>query len=125
MGSPGVVFIKLTNNYTRPHPPQRLLGNLSGLFLAYTAAAIQPMSTVPARPHRQSVSRSAVISHNGWMTGCSVADISVGGARLLVSAAVTVPDQFELQTTLSGSLRRCRTVWREEGQVGVEFVDWV
>lgn len=83
------------------------------------------MTAVPARPHRQSVSRSAVISRDGWMTGCSVADISVGGARLLVSGCVTVPDQFELQTSLSGNLRRCRTVWREEGQVGVEFVDWV
>lgn len=59
------------------------------------------------------------------MSGCTVADISVSGARLLVPRPEAVPDQFELITDLSGNSRRCRAIWREGGQVGVEFVDWV
>ncbi|MCJ2124053.1 PilZ domain-containing protein [Methylobacterium sp. J-077] len=78
-----------------------------------------------ARSARSPVSKAAVISHGGWMAGCTIVDISVSGARLLVSRPETVPDQFELATDLSGGSRRCRAVWREGGQIGVEFVDWL
>jgi len=83
------------------------------------------VSTLPARPTTRPVSKAAVISQGGWMAGCTVADISVSGARLLVARPETVPDQFELATDLSGGSRRCRAVWREGGQISVEFVDWV
>lgn len=59
------------------------------------------------------------------MAGCTIADISISGARLLVPRSDAVPDQFELATDLSGGSRRCRTVWREDGQIGVEFVEWI
>ncbi|WP_409565798.1 PilZ domain-containing protein [Methylobacterium sp. J-077] len=81
-----------------------------------------PVSDLPTRSARSPVSKVAVISHGGWMAGCTVADISVSGARLLVSRLEAVPDQFELATDLSGGSRRCRAVWREDGQIGVEFI---
>ena len=68
--------------------------------------------------------KQAACVEAAWMAECTVVDISVSGARLQVPGSVTVPDQFELSTDLSGSSRRCRTVWCEHGQVGVEFVDW-
>ena len=83
------------------------------------------MSDLPTRSARSPVSKAAVISHGGWMAGCTIADISVSGARLLVARPETVPDQFELATDLSGGSRRCRAVWREGGQIGIEFVDWL
>ncbi|RYF22324.1 MAG: PilZ domain-containing protein [Oxalobacteraceae bacterium] len=82
------------------------------------------MSAISVRSRRHPTSKAGVISHGGWMAGCTVVDVSVSGARLQVPGSVTVPDQFELSTDLSGSSRRCRTVWREDGQVGVEFVEW-
>ena len=83
------------------------------------------MSATRVRPHRHPASKAAVISYGGWMAGCTIADISVSGARLLVARSKAVPDQFELATDLFSSPRRCRTVWREDGQIGVEFVDWI
>lgn len=83
------------------------------------------MSAVRVRSRRHPISKAAVISHAGHVVGCTVADVSVGGARLLVANSAAVPSQFELQTKPSGSLLQCRTIWREDGQVGVEFVDWI
>lgn len=83
------------------------------------------MSALRVRTRRHPTSKAAVISHDGQAVGCTVADISVGGARLLVVGSATVPDQFELLTDLSGSSRQCRTIWREDGEIGVEFVDWI
>ena len=83
------------------------------------------MSTIRVRTRRHSTSKAAVIACSGRVVGCVVADVSVGGARLLVADTVALPDQFELQTTLSGRTFRCRTIWREDGEIGVEFVDWI
>ena len=80
------------------------------------------MSASPARSLPSPLSKAAVISHDGGVIGCKVAEISIVGARLLVARAAIVPDQFELQTSLSGGLRRCRTVWRDDGLVEVEFI---
>ena len=83
------------------------------------------MSAVRVRSRRHVVSKAAVISYEGRMVGCTVADLSVSGARLLVARSEAIPDQFHLSTDLSSGPRQCRTVWREDGQVGVEFVTWV
>jgi PilZ domain len=48
---------------------------------------------------------------------CIICDISASGAKLTVSNHHQVPDEFTLIFR-----RRCRTVHRTDGQVGVQFV---
>ena len=53
---------------------------------------------------------------------CRVADISDGGARLIVG---TIPPDMpsELTLWLQGKVRRfCKTAWRSAGEVGVQFL---
>ena len=51
-----------------------------------------------------------------------VADISDCGARLAVENSETVPNTFVLLLSASGKpKRKCRVVWREGVQIGVEF----
>ena len=54
---------------------------------------------------------------DGSPFNCIICDLSSGGAKLTISAPHQVPDEFTLVFR-----RRCRTVHRTEGQVGVQFV---
>jgi len=54
--------------------------------------------------------------------GCVVADISDFGARLQVEKAADFPDEFVLLLSAKGKpKRKCRVVWRNATQLGVEF----
>jgi hypothetical protein len=58
----------------------------------------------------------------GQLHGCVLSDISDTGARIDVEDSKTVPDQFMLWLSNSGSARRkCRVMWRKPRQVGVKF----
>ena len=49
-------------------------------------------------------------------------DISRSGARISVDSSTKLPDEFVLQ--ISASLARwCRVKWRDDEQLGVEFID--
>lgn len=53
---------------------------------------------------------------------CAIADISAGGARLLLDGEDEVADRFVLLLDSRGGARRhCRVVWRDGSMVGVEF----
>jgi hypothetical protein len=50
-------------------------------------------------------------------------DLSVAGARLKVDAGTKLPQQFILVMSRDGKLnRRCRTIWRDEDMLGVQFL---
>jgi hypothetical protein len=66
-------------------------------------------------------SRAQIVVLGDEAIGCSVADISATGARVLVDPAASVPDSFILK--LRGRARRCSVVWRGVGQVGLAFKD--
>lgn len=54
--------------------------------------------------------------------GCVLHDISDTGARIDVATADELPDSFTLVLSGNGSPRRkCRIVWRQPTQVGVNF----
>jgi hypothetical protein len=54
---------------------------------------------------------------------CVVWDESKTGARLLVDAPDTIPDEFYIYMSLEFTSRRhCRVVWRSSKEIGVEFV---
>jgi hypothetical protein len=66
-------------------------------------------------------SRAQIVVLGHEAIGCSVADISATGARVLVDQTAAVPDSFILK--LKGRARRCSVVWRGTGQVGLAFKD--
>ena len=51
---------------------------------------------------------------------CIVCDLSHTGARILVDPAVELPRDFLLLLSRHVT-RRCKLVWRKEGEVGVTF----
>lgn len=52
---------------------------------------------------------------------CALSDISVTGARLLVAKPADVPATFIIEIK-PGLYRWCRQVWRDDNEIGVEFV---
>jgi hypothetical protein len=53
---------------------------------------------------------------------CQLADVSRGGARLIIAAPDELPDEFVLRLSQDGSSRRkSRVVWRSPTEIGVEF----
>jgi PilZ domain-containing protein len=54
---------------------------------------------------------------------CVVRNITDAGAKLSVSAAANVPDQFELVLPHKRTTRRARLVWRRLDEIGVAFSD--
>jgi hypothetical protein len=64
---------------------------------------------------------SVVSGANEASQDCIIADISDGGVRLCVKAAV--PDNFVLVLKDgSDETHNCRVVWRLDDEVGAEFV---
>ena len=54
---------------------------------------------------------------------CTLCDASQKGAHLALAEPNGVPDEFILALSLDGAARRyCRVIWRNETQVGVEFL---
>jgi hypothetical protein len=54
---------------------------------------------------------------------CTISDISHSGARLLLETEDELPDLFTLLLTRNGvTRRRCRLIWRDGQNVGVEFM---
>jgi uncharacterized protein YceH (UPF0502 family) len=54
---------------------------------------------------------------------CVVRNITDAGAKLSVSAAANVPDQFELVLPHKRATRRARLIWRRLDEIGVAFSD--
>lgn len=79
------------------------------------------------REKRKSIRRA--IRYAAWigfegsaLRGCMVSDISETGARLELEKAEEIPELFNLLLSDRGGIyRRCRTVWRKENQIGVQF----
>lgn len=53
---------------------------------------------------------------------CVMADVSAGGARLLVKPTVSIPSRFILVLSWDGQLQReCFVAWRSMNTIGVRF----
>ena len=78
----------------------------------------------------QRASRRRSLNYPAWIESgegeparCNLADISKTGARIMLMAGGTLPDEFVLRLTHAGpSKRRCRVVWRRGTTFGVRFV---
>jgi hypothetical protein len=78
------------------------------------------------------VDARATVRRCGWISRtkgeqlreCVVWDESKSGARLVVDEPAEIPDDFYLYMSLESTSRRhCRTAWRSDKQIGVEFLD--
>lgn len=61
-----------------------------------------------------------VASIDGRVLACTVADVSLGGAKLIFDAAVPAVDTIEL-THSEAEPVLCKEVWRGGQEIGVEF----
>jgi hypothetical protein len=54
-------------------------------------------------------------------TQCTVTQLSSVGARLNISASISMPDRFDIEIPQRGVSSRARLVWRKDDQAGIEF----
>lgn len=66
----------------------------------------------------------AVIEFNNGASklDCIVKNISATGARIDVTAAVSIPKEFNLNIPHRGEVLRSQMVWRENNSIGVKFL---
>jgi hypothetical protein len=62
---------------------------------------------------------SSLAGHS--VANCVVLDISVNGARLVVSSPDVIPDYFRLNYGAKTVMPKCRVRWRNGTELGVEF----
>jgi hypothetical protein len=53
---------------------------------------------------------------------CAFADVSEGGARIVVGKGATLPHDVVLVDPVTGFSHRVAVVWRSETEIGVRFV---
>jgi hypothetical protein len=76
------------------------------------------------REERQSVSRPARIElGDGSVFQCRIANVSRGGALLLVPESELLPAIFHVVDLFSDTRREVRNVWISPGRVGVSYID--
>jgi hypothetical protein len=75
------------------------------------------------KSQRESVQRTAYISHLGSGTRCSITNISAEGAAIEVPDASHIPIRFQLMTETDRIVRNCCVVWIKRNKLGVQFED--
>ena len=72
---------------------------------------------------RSLIGAQVVFNNQNSTLNCQIRNISAGGARLAVSANVTLPDEFDLLVPAKGRTFRCKLRWRTGEAAGVEFLN--
>ena len=71
---------------------------------------------------RRPVRKAGMIEFPGGAFSCMVRDLSEAGAALDMPSSIGIPEHFTmLITERGGDGLRCRSVWREDRQIGVAF----
>ena len=82
-----------------------------------------------AKDARKTVRRA--IRYSAWIDlndgspprGCTIADVSVSGAKLHIQSGAEIPERFRLLLTRDGqSIRQCQVVRRENLDIAVKFI---
>src|SRR3954471_3216978 len=75
-------------------------------------------------PRMRTLIAAKISFSNGQSTpDCLIRNLSDTGAKLIVSAAVTLPECFDLIVPPKSLTRRARIVWRRGEEIGVRFED--
>ncbi len=73
---------------------------------------------------RYRVSKAAQIDYGGDKTPCTIRDLSITGAALVLSdLSATIPPVFTLIVPEDKLRLSCRVVWRSAFKMGVTFED--
>lgn len=74
-------------------------------------------------PRIRTFLKGQVVFNNRMSTmDCVIRNISGTGAKLQLTQAVTLPDQFELHIPQKGETSRVRIRWRRGDEIGVSFL---
>ncbi|MGE0563537.1 MAG: PilZ domain-containing protein [Pseudolabrys sp.] len=78
------------------------------------------MSTDKRKYSRREIGLPATVT---WprLIHCTICDISQTGARLRAADLHRLPKEFDLSLS-DDIMRKCRVVWRNQSQAGVEFL---
>lgn len=85
----------------------------------------EPRVKVQREPRRQLHNHAAWITVDDGLTrrGCTVLDVSPGGAKIMMDVAIDVRDRFVLALVPNHPRREhCEVVWRRGKTYGVKFV---
>ena len=63
-----------------------------------------------------------IFNHGNSTIDCQIRNISASGAKLDVSQAVSIPEEFDIDVPQRGKVYRARLCWRDSGSAGIEFV---
>jgi hypothetical protein len=80
--------------------------------------------TLDKRKHQRHLTlKTAKIFHDrrAPAVDCAIVNISDGGACILLSHGVAVPDSFNLAIDHDGRMRGCSVAWRAGNRIGVSF----
>jgi len=73
-------------------------------------------------PRLKALLAAKISFNNGQSTlDCLIRNLSDTGAKLIVSAAVTLPECFDLIIPQKSETRRARIAWRRGEEIGVRF----
>ena len=90
--------------------------------MAQTAPNLDPDQRIA--PRLKALFAARIAFNNGQSTlDCLIRNLSDTGAKLVVSAAVAVPDRFDLFIPQKGVTRRVQIAWRTGEEIGVRFAD--
>jgi hypothetical protein len=82
------------------------------------------MSDLRSASRVRSLLGARIVFNNRFSTvDCVVRDISASGAKLLVTGANMLPEEFELEIPQKGRKHRVRLVWRRGDVCGVQFLE--
>lgn len=71
---------------------------------------------------RHRVFKGGTITFENSGIACTVRNMSAGGAAIDLETPVTLPQTFTLSISRDNFVRNCRPVWRNDGRVGLAFV---
>jgi len=76
------------------------------------------------RDNRRRRHQSAWIALRGNQVECSLTNLSLGGAQIIVDSDTEVPDRFflSLVPNVSGK-KSCEVIWRRGNAIGLKFID--
>src|SRR5262245_29959470 len=109
----------------RSHALRPPLSGRPILPLLQAFGRVNPKFLEQRRAPREDVQFSAWIDigDGGSLLDCTVLDVSDEGARITLASPVRLPKIFHLVFTRQGTRRRrCRLVWRVDGEIGVNYL---
>ncbi len=90
--------------------------------MSQTEAKLDPNQRIA--PRSKSLIAARITFNNGQSTlDCLVRNLSETGAKLVTSAAVSLPERFDLFLSNKSVTHRARIVWRRGEEIGVRFED--